>query len=500
MCAMLVTSLAFVLIPEPASAGTTVDSDIMIDTIWTSSGSPYTITKSVRVLNSKTLTIEEGVTVEFDGLHRLVIEGALRVEGSGSNKVVFTSASPNPRPGDWSCIKFTTGSDASVLDHARFFYAKTAVYAEDASPTITNSMISHAEDAGILAHRSSLQIRTSFIQSANIGIKAINSEPLILNNQLFDNTIGIYLIESNSLIEGNEIMWNVVGIRLDNSGSRIVDNDIASIDDGLIVQNGSDVVIKGNEIEFGQNAGITVIQSEDVELYDNMISQSRVGMKAVDSTLTVSDIRIDMGDFGIQAERSTILIFNSTIDSFPRYRRPLISLESDSHVTLIGSSFDGTVYVDTTSILALKNYLAVRVWMQDGSPLVDAEVEIFDLDDEDDVRIEHTNATGWVWPLLVTDRVYSDSNYSVDNRTVVTVTYEGIEFKDNPREVDMRSPQTEYFWGLETEEDGGFISDSTLLIAAICGLILLFVVVPVVVLVILRPRKRTGTGGEGKGE
>ena len=89
--------------PVPAAAGTTVSDTIQSDTTRTREGSPYIVTGDVRVLGKDggdgvtTLTIEAGVTIEFDRYQSLVIvtsdsePGALAAMGEPDLPIRFTS-------------------------------------------------------------------------------------------------------------------------------------------------------------------------------------------------------------------------------------------------------------------------------------------------------------------------------------------------------------------------------------------------------------------------
>jgi hypothetical protein len=60
------------------------------DTVWTKTGSPYTLDGNVLVEEDATLTIEPGVTVNL-GHNIIQVNGTLKVQGSVSDKIVFTT-------------------------------------------------------------------------------------------------------------------------------------------------------------------------------------------------------------------------------------------------------------------------------------------------------------------------------------------------------------------------------------------------------------------------
>ncbi|MCG7843871.1 MAG: hypothetical protein MIO90_00380 [Methanomassiliicoccales archaeon] len=72
-----------------ASAEPDVTGDIAVDTTW-HSGGVYNVTGNVNVLENATLTIENDVTVVFQGTYRFDVYGELLVQGTEDSPVLFT--------------------------------------------------------------------------------------------------------------------------------------------------------------------------------------------------------------------------------------------------------------------------------------------------------------------------------------------------------------------------------------------------------------------------
>lgn len=104
----------------PAFSETMVGGAIVENTRWTIADSPYLVVQNVRVNEGVTLTIEPGVVVKneknSDGYYgskfRIEIEGTLVAKGSEEKRIVFTSNSPEPEPGDWEGILFSESASA----------------------------------------------------------------------------------------------------------------------------------------------------------------------------------------------------------------------------------------------------------------------------------------------------------------------------------------------------------------------------------------------------
>ena len=116
--------IAFVLIASISVASATDKSgNIDTDTTWNLDDSPYTVTDDVIVYNGATLTIDPGVTVNFEVGTRLQIGklgfnrvGKLVADGT-SGTITFTGTVPTA--GHWNGIVFMPQSDdTSVIDNA----------------------------------------------------------------------------------------------------------------------------------------------------------------------------------------------------------------------------------------------------------------------------------------------------------------------------------------------------------------------------------------------
>ncbi|CAB1080308.1 hypothetical protein D1AOALGA4SA_7992, partial [Olavius algarvensis Delta 1 endosymbiont] len=155
--------------------GTMVSGNITSNTTWTMAGSPYIVTGDITVRHSSyansdsysaTLTIEPGVEVRFEkgtGLYMgkphssyswLAYWGALSVQGTVDNPVVFTSNATAPGLADWKGIYFRkwTGGSQSLLQHCVIEYGghthNANLYMDQASVPIRDSVIRHSGGHG----------------------------------------------------------------------------------------------------------------------------------------------------------------------------------------------------------------------------------------------------------------------------------------------------------------------------------------------------------------
>ena len=86
-----------------------------------SSGFVYHVTCDVVVPEGETLTIEEGVTVRFAEGVGMTCRGNLIAEGTEEDRILFTTLSPTPLPGDWTNVHLTDNDN--LIRYVDYEYA-----------------------------------------------------------------------------------------------------------------------------------------------------------------------------------------------------------------------------------------------------------------------------------------------------------------------------------------------------------------------------------------
>ena len=89
---------------------------------WTISGSPYYVTDSIVVPAGQTLTVEAGVTVNFQGNYKFHVAGKLIAIGTETDSIFFTT---NNQSTGWGGIRFDETSEISELSYCKIEYGKT---------------------------------------------------------------------------------------------------------------------------------------------------------------------------------------------------------------------------------------------------------------------------------------------------------------------------------------------------------------------------------------
>ncbi len=214
-----------------AASPTTVSTNIAIDTAWSASGSPYTVTGSIQVQSGVTLTIEPGTEIRFDSGH-LEILGKLYARGTAAHPITFRSNAASPFLGAWTGIRFIgSEADDSLLEYCIIEHATTGVYCQDSSPEISHCDIvgqqvnAYAYYYGIRLLRSNAHIHhcdiSDFVNDSNYLSRAV------------------YMRESSPVVEYNDILNSEYGIEIYYGGTpQIIHNKIENFRYSGILCNG----------------------------------------------------------------------------------------------------------------------------------------------------------------------------------------------------------------------------------------------------------------------
>lgn len=96
LVAMTIFGLTLVNTVHFGTAQSGIISIMGLDTTWTKVNSPYSLTGPLVVGNGVTLTIEAGVTVNFNSYY-IVVNGTLRARGSSADQIHFNGEKSRSR-------------------------------------------------------------------------------------------------------------------------------------------------------------------------------------------------------------------------------------------------------------------------------------------------------------------------------------------------------------------------------------------------------------------
>jgi hypothetical protein len=207
------------MVPLAGAVGTvsasTTPTHVVSDQTWTAAGNPYLIDDMLVIMPGQTLTIEEGVVIEFTPTGWLDVRGDLNVLGTAADPVLFTIDSANATStSQWGGIQLQTDDF-------------------DVDLVMRNAIVTRAMNGVFIAccHRGSILIEDSTFLNNNIGINGYAGYDAIINNVVFmNNTVGV--ASSDKDISYSTFVGNEFGIssatRTDVRYSLFENNDIAA--------------------------------------------------------------------------------------------------------------------------------------------------------------------------------------------------------------------------------------------------------------------------------
>ncbi|MBD3399740.1 MAG: hypothetical protein GF399_05350 [Candidatus Coatesbacteria bacterium] len=210
--------------------------DIIEDTVWDISGSPYVVYGNLTIREGATLRIEDGVTVRFDkvtmdggyrdGAEIIVTDGALIAEGSPGWPILFTSNEQIPFPGDWGTIVIE-GDNNVTLTNCRIEYAKDGLTIQSMtmgaamSSTIELLEITNCSQHGIAVNGGTPPDISGCTISGNGtglpyegGIYLMDCAPTITYNNIFGNNPYNLVNDSIYNIDATYNWWDSVNEQL----------------------------------------------------------------------------------------------------------------------------------------------------------------------------------------------------------------------------------------------------------------------------------------------
>jgi PKD repeat protein len=223
-----------------------------------------------------TLTISPGVTIYFEGGPVTTLNvgywgeiGKLIAVGTPTEKITFTSAAPNPAPGDWGGFIFGTGTQSgTVLDNVVIEYASG----------------NDTEYAALDVNTNGLQLKNSFIRNIqgiaiHLDIERSRRFAAFTNNVIEAPStayaIKMTTIGVESMGEGNTISGKSIYLLSDSFRSDVNvlcrNYDIPYIVDGNVMLGSATLadytftIEAGCVLKFTPNAGMTIASSEHVK-------------------------------------------------------------------------------------------------------------------------------------------------------------------------------------------------------------------------------------------
>jgi Periplasmic copper-binding protein (NosD) len=324
------------LLVENARAAISVGGAIGTST-WTT-GNSYSLTTDTLVGYGSTLTIQPGVTINFNA-HVLTIAGTLKAQGSSNSQIVITNNGYSTLG-----IDFTPTSTASIIDNATIYSVPITIeggytqisnsyFAPESTTPITinggscgvvNNVINFLSCNGITVNSGSAYIMNNLVkgQGQDYGIFT-QGAATITSNTITNCFSGVYAV-TQTTIEQNIIMNNANdGIRSNSSASSIQNNAIANNTCGI----GGDGNIQANTI-VNNNYGIwgptqlsTIIQNIIMDNTQNIhLTENATDVNAVNNwwgTIDSAAINQTIWDFKNSSNLGTLDFVPFLVQSNP---------------------------------------------------------------------------------------------------------------------------------------------------------------------------------------
>ena len=239
------------------SSGTLVSGIISSNTTWAKAASPYNFTGNVLVDLGATLTIESGVTVNFNG-YFMNIGGTLSAKGTEAEKIIMTGSGIT-YSGEWKGrIVFLSTRTDSTIENAEITSTPNTILGIYSSPTINKTILGGTTGTAISIIDGSPIIVGNIISNNSADGITVNAESYVCSAKIEDNIIanntgsGISIYHGAVLIQKNKITNNYAGIYDEEWWGT---NDAANITENIISNN--HLGIQFNFFAYGSPYAVT---------------------------------------------------------------------------------------------------------------------------------------------------------------------------------------------------------------------------------------------------
>ncbi len=304
-------AVAFISLIVPLPAGATdVGGDILVNTLWDPSGSPYVVVDTVIVRGGATLTISPGVVVRLDPNESIIAhDSAIIANGTPDSTILFT----NNQGTVWASV-IAFGSQASLsLKHCVVEYGSQLQYnTGQGDPVLFRALVGHAFATTVVEDS---ELRFGTWDAVNFSAGSINFRRNFVHDMFRQgynsDQQATGTVEDNRLENiggdafditapnGQEVAFrNNMVIDVGDDGLDIDDVPVQATfsffevynvaDKGITVSKNSrnclveNMIVVGSrgEQDPGRSAAYTVSRNSDLSIFNSVAYDSRVGFSA----------------------------------------------------------------------------------------------------------------------------------------------------------------------------------------------------------------------------
>jgi len=234
---LFLTAACILLMAAGLSAQTVIPGGDVSGT-WDLAGSPYQVEGEITIPSGQTLTIDAGVTVEFQGHYKFIVDGTIMANGTEENQITFTAA--NTTAG-WHSLRFNIAPAGSELTWCIFEYGRAtgttvvdkrggAIYLDTSGPTISRCIFQNNSanwGGGIYSWSSSPLIENCnfYMNDApDATFTNVGGAPQIINSIFWGNG-GVYEINGTPTVTYSDVEGGYFGAGNVNGDPLWVDPD-----------------------------------------------------------------------------------------------------------------------------------------------------------------------------------------------------------------------------------------------------------------------------------
>ncbi len=194
---------------------------------WVKDNLPYTLVNDVYVNGGKTLTLDAGVTVQFqDPNAGLWVDGVLIARGTAAAPINFTSDKAVKKPGQWRALTFRAPDGNSILENCTIEFgganAEGNVALFGSSPRLNNCAIRNSVSDGLHCNNSaSLITACRIINNGRDGVRTVNGASPVINNSTMAGQaeFGVRNFDTARIINAKSNYWGDPSGPLDNTNT-----------------------------------------------------------------------------------------------------------------------------------------------------------------------------------------------------------------------------------------------------------------------------------------
>lgn len=301
---------------------------------WTLAGSPYLIQGNILVPDNSTLSIEPGVTVEFQGHYKLFCNGRILAIGTSTEKISFTVPAANISSG-WIGIRYEdtpTGNDSSYFKYCSIQYGNA------------NAVPLNDHEGGAFYFRNfskcvidNCSIENNYAKDGGGAIYGENASPRIVNSYFRNNTTYeggscIQLNNSTSIIDNNVVEDG--GFYIYNSTLTLSNNKVSGSNQGAVTCFNSNLTIRDNIFENNTNrngagGGGILAHTSRVKIVKNIIRNNSTdfcggGITLADNSVNTNSVISNNLLYGNRTGTNTLGFGNGGGAIYCAFNSPLI--------------------------------------------------------------------------------------------------------------------------------------------------------------------------------